>query len=126
MPLYESECIKCGNVFEWYNSRATDENKKCPKCNGDSERLFSRCSSRVFRDFVTRNILPGGVPVHVKSQSQLSSLCNEHKLVHVDDPKYNPKPYTPPDPASVLGMRSTPDGDKGVDSGACRREDLLA
>jgi putative FmdB family regulatory protein len=126
MPIYEAECTVCHIPFEWYSVMVTDDTNSCPACGGKADRLFSNFVPSVFQPFVTRNILPGGVPVYVKSQGQLSSLCNEHKLNHVDDPKYQPKPFIPPDPAKVLGMQATPEGERGVDGGACSREELLA
>lgn len=125
MPIYEAECTVCRAPFEWYSSQVTDETRDCPSCGGKAERLFSRYSAKVFQEFVTRNIDPSGVPIRIKSQSQLSSLCNEHKLIHMDDPKYQPKHPTPQTPEQVLGVRNpTPDGQRGVDGGACRREDI--
>ena len=41
MPLYEFICTECKNKFEDLIS-VDDPNSKCPKCNGDSEKLISR------------------------------------------------------------------------------------
>jgi putative FmdB family regulatory protein len=124
VPIYEAQCQSCSKIFEWYSVLPNDETRPCPSCGQRSERLFSLSNPKIFGEFITRNILPGGVPVHIKSQRQLSSLCNEHHLIHNDDPKYMPKLFTPPDPAKVLGMQATPEGERGVDGGACRREDV--
>ncbi|MCK9594061.1 MAG: zinc ribbon domain-containing protein [Candidatus Omnitrophica bacterium] len=41
MPLYEFECVKCGNKFEYLVRRAGEE-VVCPKCrHGKPKKLFS-------------------------------------------------------------------------------------
>lgn len=124
MPMYEEECTKCGYSFEYYSPHFTSDTKPCPKCIGEALRVFSRYAPKIFAQFVTRNILPDGSPVVVKSQSQLSSLCNEHKLVHLDDPKYEPKHMKPKSAAEILGVNPNPEGERGVEGGAIRREDI--
>jgi putative FmdB family regulatory protein len=126
LPLYEAECSKCGYAFEWYEVLPTDETRPCPRCAGKAERLFSRYSARMFTPFVTRNILPDGRPILVESQRQLSSLCNEHKLVHLDDPKWEPRHKTPPNPHEIFGSMDLPEARAGVEGDACRQEDLPA
>lgn len=124
MPIYEGECCKCHKKFEWYSATVSDETKDCPVCGGRADRLFSRYKPDIFRPFVTRNIDPSGVPIQITSQRQLSSLCNEHKLVHMDDPKYDPPQQKFPDVHDMLGVHKTPEAERGVDGGACRREDI--
>jgi putative FmdB family regulatory protein len=35
MPIYEYKCKKCGNDFEWFCFRSTDEAElACPSCGG--------------------------------------------------------------------------------------------
>ena len=43
MPIYEYECIKCGEKFEIRRSIADSDNKaKCPNCGDeDSRKVFS-------------------------------------------------------------------------------------
>lgn len=43
MPIYEYECMKCGQKFELRRSRAdSDRDTQCPRCGaGDSKRVFS-------------------------------------------------------------------------------------
>jgi len=37
MPIYEYECEKCGNKFEYFLRCGGDEKKiKCPKCGADN------------------------------------------------------------------------------------------
>ena len=126
MPMYEAECSVCGYKFEYYSVHITDFTNDCPKCGGKSDRLFSRYKPKIFQPFVTRNIMPDGSPVVVESQSQLSSLCNEHKLVHLDDPKWEPKHMTPPSPHEIFGSKDLPEARDGVQGDACRQEDLPA
>ena len=126
MPMYEAECRSCGYRYEWFESLPTDQTQSCPRCGGEGERLFSRYSPKIFQPFVTRNILPGGVPIEVKSQGQLSSLCNEHHLVHLDDPKYEPKPFTPPNIHDAFGSKDLPEARAGLEAGACKKEDIPA
>jgi hypothetical protein len=125
MPIFEAECSGCGAVYEWYAPPGSDTVKPCEKCGGAGELLYSRFCGKVFNEFVTRNIMPDGTPVHITSQSQLSHLCNEHKLIHHDDPKWQPKSQTFADPHEVFGSRDVQEAMRGVVSGACRREELL-
>jgi len=43
MPIYEYECMKCGQKFELRRSMAdSDKDTQCPGCGaGDSQRVFS-------------------------------------------------------------------------------------
>lgn len=41
MPLYEYRCKQCGHVFEKIQSFSAPEEKECPKCKGEVERLIS-------------------------------------------------------------------------------------
>lgn len=41
MPLYEYECKKCHHRFEKIQSFSDPEEKVCPKCGGEVERLLS-------------------------------------------------------------------------------------
>lgn len=43
MPLYEYKCAKCGNTFEQL-VLGRGEQVRCPKCNGDVEKLMSSFS----------------------------------------------------------------------------------
>lgn len=124
MPLYEGECLECHRKYEWYSEKVSDSTRSCPYCGGEGERLFSRFKAKVFEPFVTRNIMPDGSPVRVESQKQLLSLCNEHKLVHLDDPKWEPRHKTPPSPHEIFGSKDLPETRDGVDGGVCRQEDL--
>ena len=41
MPLYEYRCKKCGHQFEKIQSFSAPEEKECPQCHGEVERLLS-------------------------------------------------------------------------------------
>jgi putative FmdB family regulatory protein len=41
MPLYEYECKKCGHRFERIQSFSAPDEKQCPVCQGEVERLIS-------------------------------------------------------------------------------------
>lgn len=41
MPLYEYRCKQCGHQFEKIQSFSAPEEKVCPACGGEVERLIS-------------------------------------------------------------------------------------
>ena len=41
MPIYEYRCKKCGHTFEKIQSFSAPEEKECPVCKGELERLIS-------------------------------------------------------------------------------------
>ena len=41
MPLYEYQCKQCGHRFEKIQSFSAPEEKECPACKGEVERLIS-------------------------------------------------------------------------------------
>jgi putative FmdB family regulatory protein len=41
MPLYEYECKQCGHRFERIQSFSAPDEKECPVCHGEVERLIS-------------------------------------------------------------------------------------
>ena len=41
MPLYEYRCKKCGHQFEKIQSFTAPDEKECPVCKGEVERLIS-------------------------------------------------------------------------------------
>ena len=40
MPLYDYECLSCGNVFEMRQGFNDPPEAHCPDCNHESKRLF--------------------------------------------------------------------------------------
>ena len=41
MPLYEYQCKQCGHRFEKIQSFSAPDEKECPKCGAEVERLIS-------------------------------------------------------------------------------------
>jgi putative FmdB family regulatory protein len=41
LPLYEYRCKNCGHIFEKIQSFSAPEEKECPVCKGEVERLIS-------------------------------------------------------------------------------------
>jgi len=41
LPLYEYRCKQCGHTFEKIQSFSAPEEKECPVCKGEVERLIS-------------------------------------------------------------------------------------
>ncbi|MBW4028095.1 FmdB family zinc ribbon protein [Acidipila rosea] len=41
MPLYEYRCKQCGHQFEKIQSFSAEDEKECPQCHGELERLIS-------------------------------------------------------------------------------------
>jgi len=41
VPLYEYRCLKCGHQFEKIQSFSAPDEKECPVCKGEVERLIS-------------------------------------------------------------------------------------
>jgi putative FmdB family regulatory protein len=44
MPIYEYECVDCGEVVEVFQKMSEPPIKKCPRCKGRVNRLISQCS----------------------------------------------------------------------------------
>ena len=49
MPTYEYECMKCGHIFEVFQSITADPVKVCPKCNGKVKKLISPGIGLIFK-----------------------------------------------------------------------------
>jgi putative FmdB family regulatory protein len=47
MPIYEFKCNSCGIIFEQLIFHDSMENVLCPRCYGDSEKVFSTFSINV-------------------------------------------------------------------------------
>lgn len=42
MPIYEYQCKKCKNIFEYFHLASGDKNAVCPKCGSvEVERVMS-------------------------------------------------------------------------------------
>ncbi len=46
MPLYQFECLSCGNTFELIQ-KIDSSNPECPECRGETRRLISKSSFRL-------------------------------------------------------------------------------
>jgi hypothetical protein len=69
--------------------------EECPRCGGLGDRMFSLCATKVFETFTTRNILPEGREVTVRSQRELRELENLHHVKMVDKDAPPPQTITP-------------------------------
>lgn len=50
MPTYEYRCGNCGNHFEKFSPKISDESSvACPNCGSDAERLISGGAGVLFR-----------------------------------------------------------------------------
>ncbi len=50
MPTYEYRCGTCGNHFEKFSLKISDQSSvPCPKCGADAERLISGGAGVLFR-----------------------------------------------------------------------------
>jgi putative FmdB family regulatory protein len=46
MPLFDYECIQCGNTLEIIQ-KIGESNPECPECRGETRRLISKSSFRL-------------------------------------------------------------------------------
>lgn len=49
MPTYEYECLKCGKVFEFFQSITDSPLKRCKYCDGPVRRLISSGGGIIFK-----------------------------------------------------------------------------
>ncbi len=69
MPIYEYQCKKCGNEFDYLVLGSDDEPERCPSCNAKKiARLMSACS------FVSKG--KGGEKVRSSASSSSCSSCS--------------------------------------------------
>lgn len=94
MPLYEDQCRVCGYVHE-YLSNYTDQTRRCPKCGGFADRLYSLAAVNVFKSFDTRNISPDGKPMHIGTAGDLTRACHEFGVVPAADAAAPPTRFNP-------------------------------
>ncbi len=79
MPLYDYECLRCGEAFEAFRRIEEREYALCPKCGFIAEQVLKQAK----RDFTHRiegwwrDISPEG-PVYVRSKRHLKELCKRH------------------------------------------------
>ena len=78
MPLYDFECLDCGNVFERTATINQREEVKCV-CGGNTGILITNSKSRHwFREHVTEHFT--GDPLHVKSLGHMKQLCKDNNV----------------------------------------------
>jgi len=49
MPTYDYKCKKCGYRFEQFQTITDDPIERCPKCEGEVERLISGGAGLLFK-----------------------------------------------------------------------------
>lgn len=49
MPTYEYRCKKCGHTFELFQGMTDKPITKCPRCNGNVERLIGSGGGLLFK-----------------------------------------------------------------------------
>jgi putative FmdB family regulatory protein len=49
VPTYEYACRKCGHQFEKFQSMSEEPVKRCPKCKGRVDKLFSAGAGIIFK-----------------------------------------------------------------------------
>lgn len=66
MPTYDYKCLKCGNLFELFQSMNDEPVKVCPKCGGEVKRLIGAGAGPIFKG-------TGFYQTDYKNQSKKSS-----------------------------------------------------
>ncbi len=49
MPTYEYKCLKCGYLFELFQTMSAEPVKQCPKCKGEVKRLIGPGMGPIFK-----------------------------------------------------------------------------
>ena len=79
MPLYDYECIRCGNVQEEIMRSNEEENILCIKCGRETKRLISTPTYKDFVPYVDENL--GPEPVRITCPGQKKRLLRERGLI---------------------------------------------
>lgn len=100
MPVYNWACTACGRESEGYVPLISTPDPLC-QCGAPTEKVWrshrSSSVSSVF-PYVTRNILPNGDPVEVKSARHLDELCRQNNVTHRPDAAWVEKRFDGVDP----------------------------
>jgi hypothetical protein len=86
MPIYEEQCRKCNKVNERVDLTPNTITQPCKWCGGETDRIYSLYTPKIWPVFTTTNILPHGEPVTVKGPGQLRQLEAEHGVKMADGP----------------------------------------
>lgn len=80
MPLYEYRCKNCGHQFEKIQSFSAPEEKECPVCHGELEKLLSapaiqfKGSGWYVNDYASKGGSKGG---SMKASADSNSTSND-------------------------------------------------
>jgi len=72
MPIWDFECKKCGNIFEEVSKISDSDNIRCPKCQGETKKVWLQLNKLAYKKFPEGfwNDL-GPKPVYISSRRQL-------------------------------------------------------
>jgi putative FmdB family regulatory protein len=80
MPLYDFECLTCGEVFENFcclnELESLTIKQKCPHCKGKVKRLIGGMKKDWFQVHINEDF--DGTPIEVTSKRHLKELCKKH------------------------------------------------
>lgn len=82
MPTYDYKCLKCGEVFELFQSIKAEPIKKHPGCEGKVKRLISAGAGIIFKGsgfYATDYKNKGPKPAESQSPSSSSQKKTETK-----------------------------------------------
>lgn len=91
MPIYEYECVKCGNVDEVLQKFSDKPLSKCKRCSGKLHRLISHSSFHLkgtgwyANDYANKSHLPSSSPVKASSASTGETKNTDKKTKKSDD-----------------------------------------
>ena len=96
MPLYEYRCKACGHQFEKIQSFSAPEEKECPVCHGEVERLLSAPAVQFKGSgwYVTDYAKSGGNKTATASASSDSAAKTESKPAAKESTTPAPAPAT--------------------------------
>jgi len=96
VPLYEYRCKACGHQFEKIQSFSAPEEKECPVCHGEVERLLSAPAVQFKGSgwYVTDYAKSGGNKTATASASSDSAAKTESKPAAKESTTPAPAPAT--------------------------------
>lgn len=89
MPLYEYRCKNCGHQFEKIQSFSAPDEKECPVCKGEVERLISAPAIQFKGSgwYVTDYASKGGSGSSKPAASSSESSSDSKPAASTSDPK---------------------------------------